>query len=226
MSFLQHGMPLPLFGITYGVTGIVSGAWWLRQVHSRALLALSGVIVAMAALNAYVENWAMFERTRPDYTICLLLAIFLLPYATLSIRLMEQMEGMTWRPAIWSSYLPLVFLLLIGLAMAIGPGGSTDNRPIALFIGVALVCVLHVPMFAYGKGDVVKIMRSSGISGAGISKMLPEILKQAIAGLAMPILITLGIQVAMRDDWELFGINVVMTVAILSLFLISRGTRN
>lgn len=175
----------------------------------------------MGALDAYVEGWGVLRQARPDYAVWFLLAIFLLPCATLSIRLMEQMEGMSWRTAVWSSYLPIVFLLFLGLEMAIGPRGLVDNRPFALVIGVTLICVLHVPRFAYGKSDVVKIMRKSEILGAGTSKLSPEILKGAAAGLGVPILINLSIQVATRGDWRLSGINVVMTAAIFSLFLIS-----
>lgn len=219
---LTHAMQLPLFGITYAATGIASGVWWLRGARNRVLPALSGVIVAVAALNAYVEGWGVLKRTLPDYAVWFLLVIFLVPYATLSIRLMEQMEGMSWRPAVWSSYLPIVCLLFLGLGMAIGPRGSTDNRPLALFVGVTLVCALHVPAFAYGKGDVVKIMRSSGIPNAGTPKLSPGVLKQAAVALGVPLLITLGVQLAARDDWKPFGINVVMTAAILALFLLSR----
>jgi hypothetical protein len=217
-----HSMQLPMFGVAYAFTGIVSGTLWLWEGRNRLLPALSGVIVATAALNAYVEGWEVLRQIPPAYAVPFLLVTFLVPYSILSIQLMEQLEGMRWRPALWSSYLPIVGFLFLGLGTAVGTRGPAANRPLALFLGVTFICVLHVPMFAYGKSSVVRIMRSSGFHGAGTSKLSPAVLRQTIASLGAPMLIVLGIQAAGGDGWTLLGTDAVLSVAIICLFLVLR----
>src|SRR5579863_4917091 len=219
MTFAQDIIRLPLFGIAYAMAGIAFGSFWLCVSADSVLRALSGVVVAMATLNAYIEGWEPLRRIRPEYAVLVLIILFLLPYAFLSIRLMELQEGMCFRPAVWSSYLPIVCLLFLGLGMALGSQRTTDNLPKMLFVGIALICVLHVPMFAYGKGDVVKAMRNASVRNAGISRLSPDIFRRAVLSLAAPLLVVLVLQSAIGKDWTLLGTDAVTTAAILSLFL-------
>lgn len=218
---MQQAMGLPLFGIIFAVSGAASLGWF-GAADNRVLRALSGVLLAVAALNSYVEGWGLLRQIRPNYLVCLLAAFFLLPYAALVITLMDQLEGMSWRPAIWSSYLPVVCLLFLGLVVAIGSNTPISNRPLSLVLGVALICALHVPMFAHGKGAAIKIMIRSGVPNAGVSKLSPQTVRTSIALLAAPILISAGIQVYRRNDWRLIGADVVVACAILALVVLSR----
>jgi hypothetical protein len=220
MMFSQFIARLPLFGIAYGVTGVACGLWWLRNNH-KALKAVCGVILAVAIVNGYVEEWGRLKRIRFDYAVLLLIVIFLWPYTTLCIRLMENL-GITNRlAAVWSSYLPVVYLLMTGMALA-SPGMiKLENLPLAFAYFLALVCSLHVPAFAAGKSQAMNVLGSPKTSQALARRSSTSLLRGAITALGAPLYIALIVQNTMRDDWRLFGADVVITVAIISLCLIS-----
>jgi len=213
---------LPPFAIIYGLAGIASGLWFSRASSSAVLRALSGVVFAIAVLNGYVEEWVNLRRVRFDYSALFMVVIFAWPYAALCVQLMKQLGINKRSSAEWYSYLPIVYLLLVSLAVA-SPGLSKlENPPLSLYIFVAFICVLHVPAFATGRSQLAKLQRDGQVFQLGDVGLSRSIIRRGLVCLAVPLLISVIVQVATLDDWRLFCSNAVITAAIASLFIISR----
>lgn len=221
MSLIPSLTTFPLFGVTYGLAGVVCGLLWLRGHKNKVLRSLSAVILVIAALNISVEEWGGFQRSRFENAALFLIGFLLWAYATLCIRLMEEVGVAGGRTAFLSSFLPFFSVVLVGLALALPSLLKLENPPLALYMFIVLICFIHVPAFAYGKTQAMRAPIED--SNLGLSTSL---LRRAIVALVAPLLVELTLQAVLRDDWRLFSLNVGMTLAIVALLLVSLNGRN
>jgi uncharacterized protein involved in cysteine biosynthesis len=95
-----------------------------------------------------------------------------------------------------------------------------ENPPVAVYAFLVLMSVLQVPAFAAGKDRILK---------AADKRLLPDVSGSSLSFpivvsvfLLVPILITLFIQILVRDDWTMFSLNAIFAGANLALVMISR----
>lgn len=220
----QFLIRLPIFAITYAATGALFAFLWLRENSVRALQALSGVILAIAALNGYAEEWSSLKSIRFENAALLLIAGFVWPYSVMSVRLMQQAGVARGRKAFLSSVLPLVYLTFLGMILLnLRDLSTADNPPLAMYVWMIFICALHVPCFAAGKSKTLENQRKTELSASTSTSLgLPiDALRQALLALAIPLCIVLAFQLTIRDDWELFFLDFGMSVTVALLFLIA-----
>ena len=181
-------------------------------------------MVAIAALNIYVEQWPSLKRIDFQAAAILLLIGFLWPYTALSMGLMELLGITGRRQRFVSSFLPLIYALALSFAMILPSLKTLESPPLGLYMFIVLMAVIHIPAFAAGKSRAMKVRRDFSAFQATNSNRHPPLLKTPILALASPLLIILILQITMRDDWRLFGLNAVLTAAIASLFVVVRRT--
>jgi hypothetical protein len=216
-------MTLPLAGIAYTLGAVGCAVWAAGKKTDKILWPLSGLIFSIAILNAYAETWSALKQLHFEYVVPILVVLFLLPYRSLCLRLIER-TGLR-APLIKEMYSFLVLMyagliatMILSLVLA-----KDENPPFELFAFIAFVCALHVPTFAAGRSKVAKFVANSEII---VSKPTPDIpwrfFTTAMAILGIPLVLTLIVQAAIRDDYRLFTVDAVMTAIIFSLLAISR----
>jgi len=176
----------------------------------------------IAVLNAYAEEWPTLKRFRFEYAVPVLVVLFLLPYRSLCLRLIER-TGL--RPGlIKEQYSDLfqAYALFTGAAIVSLIYGKGQNSRLEVFAFIVFVCALHVPMFAFGRSKIGEFVVRSGIA---LPKAPPDIswgfFITAIAILGTPLVLALIVEAFVRDDYRLFAIDAVMTAIIFSLLVIS-----
>jgi len=94
-----------------------------------------------------------------------------------------------------------------------------ENPPVAVYVYVALMSILQVPAFAAGKDRILKTADKRLLLGVpGSSSSFPLVVS---VFLLAPTLITLFIQLLVRDDWTMFSLNAIFAGANLALVMIS-----
>lgn len=203
---------IPLFGITYGLTGIAS---LLAEFRKRGPLQAAGIVlIFVSAINAYSEEGGFLKRL--DIAIPLLLG-FLWAYTLLSMRLMKQVGIDQSRTAFVQSFLPVVYVLTLAFVPLLANIVKGDeNPPLTLYICLSLILVIHVPVFAFGVGRAIQ--------GSGHSNLpsYTKYIRRPFVTLGIPLLACTVIQVLDRNDWRLLGSNIVVTIVLVLLFLIAR----
>jgi hypothetical protein len=211
-------MSVPFFGTTYAVAGTICVLLGLRKTHLRILSVLGALFFAVAVLNLYVENWASLKTLDFHSTTSLAAIGFLAAYTSLSLRLMQQAGVSSLRAAFFSSYLPVLYALAVGLTAAAGSMQSLENPPLVFYTFIVLICILHVPAFIAGKTQAMRARGQLQTSRQiGVMRSI-GLLRWPLLALGAPLLITLIIQVTTRTDWRLFGINAVLSASILTIF--------
>lgn len=210
----------PLFGAIYAVAGIAGLLRWVFESENKVLLALSGLILVVGGINGYVEQWPNLRYVQFHDAALVLVGSFLLFYSILCIRLMEQAGIAKGRAALVSAFLPVVYLLAIGLLVSLSQLSTEDNPAVIIYVFLIFTCAVHIPAFAFGKSRTMKLKGGFEPLDSRITKSL---LQEAVVLLGAPLLIALLSQEAVRGAWMLFSLNVSMTIEILSLFLISLG---
>jgi hypothetical protein len=213
-------MNIPFFGIAYAFAGTACVLWRFRNVDAKPLHSLGVLIFSIAAINAYIEEWRTLKTIKFESVVCLLTIGFLAAYTAVSICLMGQL-GISRRVAVLYSYLPVVYLFSIGLVVASPELKELENPPLAFYIFLVLACGLHVPAFAAGKSQATKVQGLRILPHADRLEYFSG-LRTPLFALGLPLLVTFAIQASVRHDWRLFGANVVMTIAITSLFAVTR----
>jgi len=208
----------PLFGITYALAGVTCLAAGFQR--RKFLLPLSGVMIVVAALNTYVEEWPNLKLIKFEVAAPLLLFGFLWPYTALSMSLMEKLGIQGRLPRFVSSFLPVIYAMAVGVVLNVPTFGTLENPPLVLFVFIVFLVVLHVPGFVAGKSKAIKNQEFTSGPLTGMRSHLP--LKIIILVLATPLFVVLLLQITKRDDWRLFGSDAVLTAAIATLFVIAR----
>lgn len=214
----------PLAGIVYALAAVNCTAWAIQRKDNRLLWPLSGLIFSIAILNAYVEEWPTLKQFRFGYAVPILIVLFVLPYRSFCLRLIER-TGL--RPGFLKeqySSLPLLYAGLVAIAIVVPFFARSGNSAYTLFAFIVFVCALHVPLFAFGRNKIAEFVAKSGTVRAEVA---PDISWSffTIAGviLGIPLVLTLIVQAVVHDDYRLFTVDAVLTAIIFSLLGISKG---
>jgi hypothetical protein len=210
-------MKLPFFGLAYGLAGTACILWGLRKNNPKILRALGAVILFFGAFNAYAETWKTLRRISFENATFLLLAGFLCVYTWFTLQLMEQAGIARGRAAFVSSFLPVVYLFILGFGLNLQQAETLENPPFVAYVFLVLVLFIHVPAFAFGKSKATQTGSKPTSPVSPDRKNSNHFFPKALFALATPLLITLVVQITMRDDWRLFGSNAAATSAILLL---------
>ncbi len=215
-------MTLPLSGIAYTLGAVGCIVWAICRKTEAILWSLSGLIFAMGILNACSEEWLLVKRFRFEYVVLVLMVLFLLPYRSLCLRLIERTGLRASLRREMYSFLPLFYAGLAAIAIISPAFAKGENPPLALFIFIVLVCAVHVPMFAAGRSRVAKFVAAS----ESVTETHPDIswrfLTNAMVLTGTPLVLTLIVQAVVRDNYRLFVVDAVMTAIIFSLLAVSR----
>ena len=197
-------MRLPSFAAAYVAAAMVFGLWWFRGERGKVLLPLSGVLLAVAGLNGYAEQWGNLSHLRFQDAGVILVGGFLLPYSILCVRLMERAGIARGGAAFVSSFLPFVYLLALGLLLNLRQMPTADNPAFSLYIFLIFMCALHIPAFAFGKNRAIRAQSKLEDLQIPHSGGRTSLLRQVIAALGTPLLIVLIFQTLAPKDWTLF----------------------
>lgn len=225
-----HGatIALPLFGTTFGVAGITSLICSFWADDGKALRALGGVLLVCGALNGYSEGWNYLRALPFGHATFILTAYFAWSYSTLCIRFLTSPVLVPRKTRLLYSFLPFVWALCLGLVVAAPSFTALENPPMALLIGLALVCWLHVPAFVFGKN----LVRSSFCAHEALRETF---FKDPVQGMTnrdsrfivflilSPGLAVFSLQLAIGNDWRLLGADAAFVAALLALAVMSRN---
>lgn len=225
MNSPEATLALPLFGITFGVAGITVFICSFWADDGKALRALGGILLVCGALNGYVEGWNYLRNLPFGYFSFVLVSFFAWAYSRFSIRLFTCPVPFPRKTRFVYSFLPFVWLLCLGLVTASPSLTDLESPPMALLIGLGLVCWLHVPTFAYGKS----VARSS----LPPREALREAFEHPVGGITKrnftlivflvlsPGLAAFSLQIAIGNDWRLLGADAALITALLALAAMS-----
>jgi len=214
---------IPLSGIVYTLGAIVCLEWALHRKADSITWSLSGMLFAVGILNAWSEEWLSLKGFRFEYVVVVVMILFVLAYRLFCLRLMEPagLRAGTAKGAY--SLLPCFYAIMVAMAILSPTFVKFENPPLALFIFMVLVCAVHVPMLVAGRSKVAKFVESSGIvlrhESANFSW---SFFAAAFTIMGIPLVLSLIIGAAVRDDFRLFAINAVMTIIIFSLLTVFR----
>ncbi len=213
----------PLVGIAYALGAVGCAVWAIWRKADRLLWPLSGLIFSIAILNAYAEEWPTLKQFRFEYAVPILMVLFVLPYRSFCLRLIER-TGLRPRLAKEQySFLVVIYAGAIAMMVLSPTFAKDENPPFELFTFVMFFCAVHVPAFAAARSKVTKFVANSGIVRP---EAPPDIswgfFAAAIAILGTPLLLTLIVQAVVHDDYRLFTVDAVLTAIIFSLLVISR----
>lgn len=216
-------MTLPVVGIAYALAAVGCAVWAIRRKTDRLLWPLSGLIFSIAILNAYAEEWPTLKQFRFEYSAPILIVLFVLPYRSFCLRLIER-TGL--RPGFVKeqySFLLLVYVGLVAMAIIVPFFARDENPGYTLFAFIVFVCALHVPMFAFGRSKIADFVTRSGTVRP---EAPPDIswgfFATAMAIWGIPLVLTLIVQAVVHDDYRLFTVDAVLTAIIFLLLVISR----
>lgn len=216
-------MTWPLVGIVYVLGAIGCGVWAIRRKADRLLWPLSALIFVIGILNAYVEEWPTLKHFRFGYAVPILIVLFVFPYRSFCLRLIER-TGL--RPGFVKeqySFLLLLYVGLVAIAIVVPFFARDENAAYTLFAFIVFVCALHVPMFAFGRSKIAEFVAKSGM----VRPEAPPDISQGffvavMAILGIPLVLTLIVQAVVHDDYRVFTVDAVLTAIIFSLLGISR----
>ena len=164
-------MRLPPFAVTYVVAGAACLIFGFRR--HKSLLALGALLISIATINAYIEEWPSSDHGNFASVAPALLFVFMLAYTALTMSLAEKVGGKTFSRRFVVSMLPFLYLLLLGVVIELPHFGDLQNPPLALYLCIILTVVLHVPAFAGGKSKFQSRRSSAnGVADAGMRKLL------------------------------------------------------
>lgn len=217
-------MNVPLFGVVYVFAGTTV---LLAEKLKRSPLQAAGILlIVIGVLNAYAEGWSTLKRY--DLSIPIL-GSFFAAYSLFAMRLMKATGVTTRSAAVLHSFLPLMFTLAVGLAMA-APElmSATENLPLSMYFLLLLLVAIHVPMFAFGRSRAIQSQEA--ISPPALKSMHEFNAKIGrldafLLVLGAPLFACFVIQLVCRSDWRLLGANLIMTMVLGALLAICSSKR-
>lgn len=216
-------MTWPLVGIVYALSAVSCAVWAIGRKANRLLWPLSALIFVIAILNVYIEEWPRLKQFPFEFAVPILVVLFILPYRSLGLRLIER-TGL--RPAfVKEQYSGLLetYALFAGVVVVLLFQGKGENPPFGLFAFIVFVCALHVPMFAFGRSKIAEFVARSGMVRPEAPPDIPwSFFTTATGILGIPLVVTLIVQAVVHDDYRLFTVDAVLTTIIFSLLGISR----
>ena len=214
-------MNVPLFGITYLISGTACVLWSFRKVEARLIQTLSALFFVIAAMDGCIEKWTDLKRFGFEGPMLLISVGFLCAYTMLDLNLMERVGIKKRSTAVVSSFLPIVYALSVGFALALRDVKADENPPLTVYVFLVLIFAIHVPAFAFGTSQATKVLGLRILPHANRLEYFSG-LRTPLFALGLPLLATLIIQAFTGDDWRLFGTNAVMTIVVASLFAVAR----
>jgi hypothetical protein len=213
---------LTQFGLAYLISGVACVLYGLVDRRVRRSIELGLMLLVMASFNLYIENYGnMHGRTFIGMSVLLVLG-FVGIYSHWIIALINQVIAAPRRYLFSLTFLPIVWFLSISLIL-VAPGFARwENPPLALYMFVTFICVLHVPCFLVAKG---KAQGSILKRTAELPKTTSLFIRSALIGFVAPALFILFVQLTARDDWRLFSLDIALSFTNMSLVIIA-GTAN
>jgi hypothetical protein len=216
-------MTWPLAGIVYALGAVGCAAWAIRRKADRLLWPLSALIFVIGILNAYVEEWPRLKEFPFEFAVPILVVLFILPYRSLGLRLIERTGLRSAFVKEQYSGLLETYALFAGVAVVLLFQGKGENPPFGLFAFIVFVCALHVPMFAFGRSKIAEFVARSGmIRPEAPPDISWDFFTTAVAILGTPLVLALIVGAVVRDEYRLFTVDAVLTAIIFSLLVISR----
>jgi hypothetical protein len=214
-------MILPRLGLIYSVPGVVCVILSFQERRPKLLRQLGALILLLAAFNVYVEEWRAIGSANFITISVALIVGFLVAYTHWTIQLLKQAgvdrKGFAFRIA----FLPIVYALSISVALLLPQIQAMENPPLVIYCFVALICVLHVPAFAFGTS------RALGGTDGPLNwvplKTQSTPVRDVLLALSLPTFASLLLQLATPGDWRLFFLDVTIVFAISILFAIAGG---
>ncbi len=215
------GPSSPLFGLIYGVAGSICLFRGVRRYDNRLLGALGWVFLVVAALDSYVEVHAPVPIAAFAFAAPVMIVGFGVAYTFFCFRLMEQSGVVSRGHQFFLSYLPLVYAYLLGWALISPRMSRLENPPLALLAGVVLLCALHVPLFAGGKAQAVKLVGSSPQTHPAFT-LSRQGFPAIVYALGIPPLVAFVMQFMIQSDWRLWCLNAALAVFLGALCFVAR----
>lgn len=216
-------MTWPLVGLVYFLGAVGCAIWAIKRRTNRLLWPLSGLTLVVAILNIYVEKWPTLKQFPFEFAVPILIVLFVVPYRSFGLRLIER-TGL--RPALAKeqySGLLEAYALFAGVGVALLFQGKGENPPFGLFAFIVFVCVLHVPIFAFGRSKIAEfVARSANVRPQPAPDISWSFFTTVGIILGIPLVVTLIVQAVLHDDYGLFTVDAVLTAIIFSLLVISR----
>ena len=216
---------IPLFGVIYAIAAATYFLLGATARGGKTAQAVGGVLVVVAALNAYVENPAIGRIVRFPYATIVLTLGFALAYTILCLRLMEQIGARNRRVGFHFSYLPLAYACLLGVALfSLSPRmPKPDDPALAVYVWITFSFALHVPLFAAGKSQAAKV--EGALQGTSVPATRAAYLSWVCGSLGLLMLPVTITYMWTRVDWRLFALNATVTSLLLLLCIIGRPPR-
>jgi len=211
---------VPLFGVTYLVTGVLCAASGLLGKRMRPLRVLGILILVVSAFNIYIEFWKSSSIRGFVVITAILLVCFLAVHAEWTIALMGSVVSAKRAHLYHIAFVPFIWMLGASVLLLLPQFKDLENPPVAVYAFLVLMSTLQVPAFAAGKDRILKTVdKRLLLAFPGSSSSFPLVVS---VFLLVPTLITLFIQILVRDDWTMFSLNAIFAGANLALVMISR----
>ncbi len=214
---------LPLTGIAYALCAVGCGVWAVSKKNDKLLWPLGGLILSIGALNACAEKWTTIKRLPFEWTAAILVLIFVLPYRSVCLRLIERTGLKASLVKEQYAFLPFVYVGLVAIFFVVLHSAQGENPPLALFAFVTFICAVHVPTFAYGTHRVREFAVRSGIVAPQPRVNISWRFIAIITGiLGMPVILAILLKAIPFDDYRLASVDAVMAAVIVLLLVVSR----
>jgi hypothetical protein len=216
----MNSLSIPLLGIIYGLAAVAFFLFGLTRRGGKTAQAIAGVLLVVAALNAYAENRAITRIIGFRYATLVLIVGFALAYTLLCLRLMEQIGIRNRRVAFLYSYLPFAYVCLLGVVVVALRTAKLENPALGLYVWVTFAFALHVPLFAAGKSKVAEFARA--LHGASLSGIYPGYALWSSGTLGLLLIAVFFAYWIAGTDWRLYSLNAVVTSLLLLLCVMAR----
>jgi hypothetical protein len=193
---------------------------------------LSGLILVLAIVNAYIEATAPNPDAKPwkhaqvsEFHLAsfFLVLSFTFFYTLLTVGLVELAVGTdNHRAAFVSGYLPILYLCSILLLMAIPKLAAAENPPLAVYTFMVFGCAIHVPCVATGKAQLRTFLREKKLDNEPALGVPRLVIRRAILVLVAPLLICIAVMHWTQNHSSLLCVNAGMTGALGCLFYVSK----
>jgi hypothetical protein len=151
-------MTLPLSGIAIAVAGSASIIWGACKKNGESIKYLGATVLVTGAFNAYIEDSRALTTLVEFKNVVLILLIgFLWTYTMLVLSLLRKPQNRR-RGAFSASFLPLLYVLALGLAIEVPSMKNDENPPAEAFLFLVFILAIHLPAFAFGRSRAEKVM--------------------------------------------------------------------
>lgn len=207
--------------VIYGTTGALGAIVGLLRKRLRTLAYVGAVLIALAALNRYVETWNQSGLSHFLETEIVLLMIFLGAYSWFAAGLLREPLKKNLTQRLWASGSLFLYAWCLGLLVIAHVLKNDENPPFTMLVFLALVCVLHVPAFA-AFNERFSVRGGPPAPQASQASCLFPVVLILVLSLAAAVVF----QFSGSSDWRLLIPNAIISACISGLLLLTRtGSR-